>query len=69
MVTLRDENGRDMMANDPENTLSSVDRLDEHLRVSPQMSERLLRQLLMELHRRRIVSVDAMQDEAHRRAG
>ena len=58
-----------MMANDPENTLSSVDRLDEHLRVRPQMSERLLRQLLMELHRRRIVSIDAIQDEAHRRAG
>jgi len=53
----------------PENTAQVSERLADHLRTRPQMAERILRELLMELHRRGIATIDHIQDEARRRIG
>ncbi len=45
------------------------DRLEEHLRLRPHLSERIHRELLMELHRRSVATIDSIHDEARRRAG
>jgi len=44
-------------------------RLDEHLRLRPHLAERIYRELLMELHKREIVSVDSIHDQALTRSG
>lgn len=44
-------------------------RLDEHLRLRPHLAERIHRELLMELHRRGVATIDSIHDEARRRAG
>ncbi|MFQ5494244.1 MAG: PEP/pyruvate-binding domain-containing protein [Phycisphaerae bacterium] len=46
-----------------------VRRLTEHLELRPHLAERILRELLMELHRRGIATIDSIHDEARRRAG
>lgn len=52
------------------NPLSIIaDRLADHLRLRPHLAERIHRELLMELHRREIVSIDAIHDEARNQAG
>ena len=52
------------------NNVSVVaDRLAEHLRMRPHLTERILRELLMELHRRGIATIDSIQDEARRLTG
>ncbi|RME40713.1 MAG: pyruvate, phosphate dikinase [Planctomycetota bacterium] len=58
-----------MTTHDEEPAPSVAARLDEHLRRHPRISERLHRELLMELHRRGFVTVDAVEDETRRRAG
>lgn len=52
-----------------ENNNQVAERLDGHIRERPQLAERLYRELLMELHRRGVATIDSIQDEAHRRAG
>jgi hypothetical protein len=52
---------------DAESRVSS--RLDEHLRLRPALAERIQRELLMELHRRGIVTIDQIHDQARREAG
>ena len=44
-------------------------RLDEHVSARPQIAERIYRELLMELHRRGIVTIDRIHDEARVRTG
>jgi len=46
-----------------------AERLDSHLSLRPQLSERIHRELLMELHRRGVATIDKIHDEARRRAG
>lgn len=48
---------------------SSADRLDEHLTVYPQLRDRILRQLLVALHDRGIVSIDQVYEEARHAEG
>jgi len=43
--------------------------LDELLRQMPHLAERIHRELLMELHKRDIVTIDSIHDEARARAG
>jgi len=43
--------------------------LDEHLRESAPLADRIYRQLLIALHTRGIVSIDAIHDEARTRGG
>lgn len=50
-------------------TKQIADHLDRHIRARPHLAERIHRELLMELHRRGIVTIDRLQDEAHQRAG
>lgn len=45
------------------------ERLDGHLRARGYLAERIYRELLMELHRRGVVTIDAIHDEARKRAG
>ncbi len=44
-------------------------RLDEHLRLRPELSARIHRELLMELHRREIATIDRIHDVARSRIG
>lgn len=44
-------------------------RLEEHLRLRPHLNERILRELMMELHRRGIVTIDKIQNEARKMSG
>ncbi len=46
-----------------------LERLDDHLRFRPNLTERIYRELMMELHRRGVVTVDEIQDELRRRMG
>jgi hypothetical protein len=48
---------------------TALARLDEHLRVRPQFAERMYRELLIDLHRRGLVTIDEVQDETYRRSG
>lgn len=58
-----------MVENDPQLQQELRHRLDEHLRLRPDLAERVHRELLMELHRRGIASIDGINDEARRLAG
>lgn len=58
-----------MMTNEANQTRLVAERLDDHLRTRPQLEERLYRELLTELHRRNVVTIDRVQDEAYKRAG
>lgn len=49
--------------------LSSIDRLDQHLALYPHLADRILRQLLVALHERGVVSIDRIYDDARRQAG
>jgi len=56
--------------NNPTDTASLVaERLDSHLALRPQLTERIYRELLMELHRRNIATIDDIHDEARKRTG
>jgi len=55
--------------NDPPSQQRVTARLDEHLRLRPNLSERVFRELLMEIHRRGIATIDGIHDEARARAG
>jgi len=44
-------------------------RLEEHLETRPHLAERIHRELLIELHRRGIATIDSIQDQARRRLG
>ncbi len=41
-----------------------LDRLEEHLQLRPALAERIQRELLMELHRRGIATIDQIHDQA-----
>jgi len=57
------------MLNDPESASHVEARLEEHLRLRPALSERIQRELLMELHRRGIATIDSIHDQARSQAG
>ncbi len=48
---------------------TAADRLDQHLSLYPHLADRILRQLLVALHERGIVSIDRIYDDARRQAG
>jgi len=47
----------------------SADRLDEYLTLYPHLVDRILRQLLIELHERGAISIERIYDEAREAAG
>lgn len=51
------------------NPSESFERLDEHLTLHPHLVDRILRQLLIELHERGAVSIERIYDEARVAAG
>ena len=57
------------MANETEFAAQVAQRLNHHLRLQPELAERIHRELLMELHHRGIADIDGIHDEARRRAG
>jgi pyruvate, water dikinase len=57
------------MSKATENECTVIERLDDHLRTRPNLSERIYRELMMELHRRGHATVDDIQDEGRRRMG
>ncbi len=57
------------MTNNNDDAGQIADRLDEHLRTYPHLSERIYRELLTALHRRGIATIDSIHDEARARAG
>ena len=57
------------MSNDPETAAQVRQRLTEHLALRPNIAERIHRELLVELHRRNIIGIDTIHDEAHQRTG
>ncbi len=57
------------MLNDPEIESHVAARLEEHLRLQPQLAELIQRELLMELHRRGIATIDSIHDQARTQAG
>lgn len=57
------------MLNDPESASHVAARLEEHLRLRPTLTERIQRELLMELHRRGIATIDSIHDQARSQAG
>ena len=57
------------MVNDPDTESHVASRLEEHLRLRPSLTERIHRELLMELHRRRIATIDSINDQARAQAG
>ncbi len=56
------------MAGSPER-ITAVDRLDEHLTRHPHIVDRIMRQLLVALHERGVVTIDQVYDEARAAAG
>ena len=56
------------MAGMPER-ITPADRLDEHLTLNPNLVDRILRQLLVALHERGVVTIDQVYDEARMAAG
>jgi len=46
-----------------------TERLQDHLEARPQLAERIYRELMMELHRRGVVTIDEIHDQARLRAG
>jgi len=57
------------MLNDPESESHVEARLEEHLRLRPALTERIQRELMMELHRRSIATIDSIHDQARSQAG
>ena len=57
------------MVNDAEQQTEVLHRLDEHLRVRPKLAERIYRELLIDLHRRGIASIDDVHDQVRQRMG
>lgn len=57
------------MNDDIENANIVAHRLTEHLTLRPHLAERIHRELLMELHRRGIATIDDIHDEARKRTG
>ncbi|MHC4698674.1 MAG: PEP/pyruvate-binding domain-containing protein [Planctomycetota bacterium] len=57
------------MTAENDNATQVANRLDEHLRTYPHLSERIYRELLMALHRQGIASIDEIHDEARTRTG
>jgi hypothetical protein len=49
--------------------VSAADRLDEHLSLYPHLTDRILRQLLVALHERGVISIDQIYDEARAALG
>lgn len=49
--------------------VSAADRLDEYLSLYPHLTERILRQLLVTLHERGVVTIDQIYDEARAASG
>jgi len=47
-----------------DSNITAIDRLEEHLTVYPYLAERILRQLLVELHARNLVDIDKIYHEA-----
>lgn len=57
------------MVNDPDSAAKVEARLDEHQRTRPHIAERIHRELLMELHRRGIATINAIHDQARKKLG
>jgi len=57
------------MSNSSDTATLVADRLDSHLALRRQLTERIYRELMMELHRRNIATIDDIHDEARQRAG
>lgn len=57
------------MPNDPETVSAVATRLAEHCELRPHLAERIHRELMMELHRRGIVTIDAIHDLARAKLG
>ncbi|MCH7595903.1 MAG: pyruvate, phosphate dikinase [Planctomycetes bacterium] len=57
------------MTDESENPSAVARRLDEHRQALPQLAERIHRELLMELHRRGIATIDNIHDAARRQLG
>ena len=57
------------MVNDPDSAAKVEARLDEHQRTRPHLAERIHRELLMELHRRGIATINAIHDQARKKLG
>lgn len=57
------------MTEQQDTTALVAERLDSHLSLRPQLSERIYRELLMELHKRGVATIDSIHDDARRRAG
>ncbi len=58
------------MTDEPdEPTITVAQRLDEHLALRPDLAERINREILVALHRRGIVTIDSILDEARARLG
>ncbi|MEK6674044.1 MAG: PEP/pyruvate-binding domain-containing protein [Planctomycetota bacterium] len=51
------------------NTDHVLQRLDQHLLLRPALSERIHRELMMELHRRGLATIDRIHDEARTKIG
>ncbi len=54
---------------DEQNTASTKERLDEHLRLYPHLAERIFRQLLVALHEGGLVAIDSIYEEARKASG
>ncbi len=50
-------------------TALSAERLDEHLTVYPHLTDRILRQMLVELHARELISIDDVYEQARTATG
>ncbi len=57
------------VVNDPETESRVANRLEEHLRLRPTLAAGIHRELLMELHRRSIATIDSIHDQARSQAG
>ncbi len=53
----------------PAERITSASRLDEHLTLHPHLIDRILRQILILLHERGVVTIDQVYDEARIAAG
>lgn len=57
------------MDDTPSDNMTVGEHLEAHLNQRPHFAERILRELLMALHRRGFASIDTIHDEARQRAG
>lgn len=55
--------------NDPDTIELVARRLNEHIETRPHLAERIHRELMMELHRREVATIDDIHDQARVRAG